>query len=81
MWQQSQIDMALDFMVCHGLNALILHQNDLQDDVSFPDKYFDNDVLWERWPVRRQGTLYRREYMSEVIRKAASLGIKVYFEN
>lgn len=80
MWQQSQIDMALDFMVCHGLNALILHQNDLQDDVSFPDKYFDNDVLWERWPVRRQGTLYRREYMSEVIRKAASLGIKVYFE-
>lgn len=72
--------MALDFMVCHGLNALILHQNDLQDDVSFPDKYFDNDVLWERWPVRRQGTLYRREYMSEVIRKAASLGIKVYFE-
>jgi len=80
MWQQAHIDMALDFMSKHGLNALILHQNDLQDQIVFPDKYFDNDIMWERWPVRRQGVLYRRDYMSEVVRKAKSLGIKVYFE-
>jgi hypothetical protein len=80
MWQQAHIDMALDFMSGHGLNSLILHQNDLQDQIVFPDKYFGNDIMWDRWPVRRQGVLYRRDYMSEVIRKAKSLGIKVYFE-
>lgn len=80
MWQQAHIDMALDFMSQYGMNALILHQNDLQDQIVFPDKYFDNDVMWDRWPVRRQGVLYRRDYMSEVIRKAKSFGIKVYFE-
>lgn len=80
MWQQAHIDTALEFMSKYGMNALILHQNDLQDQIVFPDKYFDNNIMWERWPVRRQGVLYRRDYMSEVIRKAKNYGIKVYFE-
>ena len=48
MWQQAQVDMALEFMEKEGLNALIFHQNDLVDQLVFPEKYYDNDILWER---------------------------------
>lgn len=80
MWQQAQVDNALEFITKHHLNALIFHENDLVDQLVFPEKYFDNDVMWERWPVRRQGILYQRDYMNGVIRKAKSLGIGFYLE-
>ncbi len=80
MWQQAQVDMALEFMVKEGLNALIFHQNDLVDQLVFPEKYYDNDILWERWPVRRQGVLYQRDYMSGVIRRAKEKEIGFYLE-
>lgn len=80
MWQQAQVDMALDFMEKEGLNAFIFHQNDLVDQLVFPEKYYDNDILWERWPVRRQGVLYQRDYMNGVIRRAKDKGIAFYLE-
>lgn len=80
MWQQAQVDMALEFMEKEGLNALIFHQNDLVDQLVFPEKYYDNDILWERWPVRRQGVLYQRDYMSGVIRRAKEKEIGFYLE-
>lgn len=70
MWQQGQVDSALKFMKKEGLNALIFHQNDLVDQLVFPEKYYSNDILWERWPTRRQGVLYHREYIRGVIRKS-----------
>ncbi len=80
MWQMAQVDLALEFMKEEGLNALIFHQNDLVDQMVFPEKYYDNDVMWERWPVRRQGVLYQRDYLNGVIRKAKALGIGFYPE-
>ena len=62
LWQQGQVDSALEFMKKEGLNALIFHQNDLVDQLVFPEKYYSNDILWERWPTRRQGVLYHRVY-------------------
>lgn len=58
MWQQSQIDMAFDFILKHDMNALVLHENALVDEIIFPDRYFSNEILWKNWPVRRQGLLY-----------------------
>lgn len=80
MWQQGQIDKALDFMKEYKLNALIFHENDLIDQLVFPEKYFDNDVLWANWPVRRQGVLYRRDYINGVIKKAKKAGVSFYLE-
>ncbi len=80
MWQQGQVDSALEFMKKEGLNALIFHQNDLVDQLVFPEKYYSNDILWERWPTRRQGVLYHREYIRGVIRKAKEMGIEFYME-
>ena len=80
MWQQGQIDKALDFMKEYKLNALIFHENDLIDQLVFPEKYFDNDILWANWPVRRQGVLYRRDYINGVIKKAKKYGVAFYLE-
>lgn len=80
MWQQAQVDLALSFMKENGLNALIFHQNDLVLQLVFPEKYFDNDIMWDNWPVRRQGILYQRDYMDQVIQKAKEMGIDFYLE-
>ena len=78
MWQQAQVDLAMDFMVKHGMNALIFHQNDLVEQLVFPEAYFDNDMMWDNWPVRRQGVLYQRDYINQVIKKAQQLNIDFY---
>lgn len=80
MWQQAQVDLAMDFMVKHGMNALIFHQNDLVEQLVFPEAYFDNDTMWDNWPVRRQGVLYQRDYINQVIKKAQKLDIDFYLE-
>ena len=80
MWMQGQVDLALDFAKKQELNALIFHQNDLVNQLIFPEKYFDNDVMWAYWPVRRQGTLYRRDYINGVIKKAKCMEIDFYLE-
>lgn len=80
MWQQAQVDLAMDFMVKHGMNALIFHQNDLVEQLVFPEAYFDNDMMWDNWPVRRQGVLYQRDYINQVIKKAQQLNIDFYLE-
>lgn len=80
MWQQSQIDIALDFIRKYDLNALIFHENDLIDQLVFPEKYFDNDMMWAYWPVRRQGTLYRRDFINKTIRKCKKQNTRFYLE-
>lgn len=80
MWMQGQVDLALNFAKEYGLNALIFHENDLVSQLVFPEKYFNNDVMWDYWPVRRQGILNRRDYINQVIKKAQSMGIDFYLE-
>ena len=80
MWQQSQIDMAFQFIEDHNLNALVLHENALVEEIIFPDKYFSNEIMWQRWPVRRQGLLYRRDYMQKVARDAKKRGVALFYE-
>ena len=80
MWQQSQIDMAFDFILKHDMNALVMHENALVDEIIFPDRYFSNEILWKNWPVRRQGLLYRRDYMQKVAREAKRRNIQLFFE-
>jgi hypothetical protein len=80
MWQQAQVDLALDFIVKNNMNAMIFHKNDLVDDLVFPEAYYDNDIMWERWPVRRQGILYQRDYINGIIKKAKKNNIDFYLE-
>lgn len=80
MWRSASVDNALDFMVRTGLNALIFHQNDLIDHLVLPKAYFNDELMWRRWPIRRSTNYANQVYINQVIQKAKRLGIDFYLE-
>jgi len=81
MWQWNSVKTALDFMQKFGLNALILHQNEIMDDIVMPSRYFcDSEQVWQRWPVRMSKTYANAVYLRRVIDLARTKGIDVYLE-
>lgn len=80
MWRWASVKRALDLMSTIGLNALIFHQNDLIDQLVFPEAYFSVDTLWKRWPVRMHTIDNNRQYIRRVIREAKRSGIDFYLE-
>jgi len=80
MWNWKDVDQALDFMEKFGMNALIFHQTDIMDFITLPDKYFGEELMWERWPVRYIHVQINRSFIREVARKCKSRGIAFYPE-
>lgn len=80
MWQQGEVERSLKFMEEYEMNALIFHQNDLINQLVLPEKYFDNDVMWDRWPTKRQKVLYQREYINRITQLASEAGAEFYLE-
>ena len=80
MWQQAAVDGALEVMTATGLNALVFHQNDLIDWLVLPSRYFSDDLMWKRWPVRLHQVMNKRQYVRKVAREAAERGIAFYPE-
>lgn len=80
MWQLAQVEQTMDFMERFSMNALIFHQNDLIDQLVFPLKYFPDDLMWKRWPVRMHTIYNNRKYINKIIRDAARRNIGLYLE-
>lgn len=80
MWRWASVEKALDFMTETGLNALIFHQNDLIDHLVLPDAYFNDELMWRRWPIRKSTNYANQVYMNRVIQEARSRGIDFYLE-
>lgn len=80
MWQWAQVAQALAFMKKFDLNALVFHQNDIVDDLVFPEAYFSNALMWERWPVRLHSIHQNRHYINKVAREAKAAGIAFFLE-
>jgi len=80
MWQQAQVEQALDFIVQTEMNAIVFNQNDIIDSVVFPDKYFSDDLMWRRWPPRNTAVKNNRTYINGVIKLAKSRDVEFYFE-
>jgi hypothetical protein len=79
-WQLAQVEQAMDFMQRFSMNALIFHQNDLIDQLVFPLKYFSDDLMWKRWPVRMHTIYNNRKYINKIIRDAGRRNIDLYLE-
>ncbi len=90
------ITKALAFIRDHDMTALILHRNDIVDQVVYPAKFFGGTdaprniferyqevhrALYKYTPTRRSGPYLRRDYLRRVIDLAARSGIAVWFEN
>lgn len=96
-WDYRWISKVLDFAKRTGLNALVLHRNDVVDQVVFPGMLFGvpegkAGSIFERYnaayrkiykytPTRRSGPQLRRDYLRKVVAKALSMGIQVYLQN
>src|SRR6185312_13828585 len=86
----------LDFIRANGLTALVLHRNDIVDQMVYPGRLFgavrDNRNIFERYqeihralyrytPTRRSGPYLRRDYLRRVVDLAARQGTEVWFQN
>ena len=96
-WDFRWIMRVLDFAEKTGLNALVLHRNDVVDQVVFPGVQFGVEegtcgTIYERYrsafrkiyrytPTRRSGPVLRRGYLNRVVREAGRRNIEVYLEN
>ena len=80
MWQWAQVKEALDFMAAHGLNGLIFHQNDLIDQLVVPTRYFPDELMLKRWPVRLHTIENNRQYINKVVRAASVRGIRFFLQ-
>ncbi|MCE1197147.1 hypothetical protein LWX53_11705, partial [bacterium] len=96
-WDFRWITKVLGFAHGNGFNALVLHRNDIVDQVVFPGLLFGVEKdearnIFERYniayrkiykytPTRRSGPMLRRDYLRRVVESAARLGIAVYLEN
>ncbi len=95
-WDFRWIRKALGFIRAQGLNALVLHRNDIVDQVVYPAKFFGGSeaprniferyqeihrALYKYTPTRRSGPYLRRDYLKRVVDLAARDGIAVWLEN
>jgi hypothetical protein len=85
MWEWKSISSAFALMEQLNLNTLIFHQDDIQDAVVWPDKYFPADVRAARRAI--QGAHDRavflataRQYLRNVASEAKKRRIKFFFE-
>lgn len=95
-WDFDRVRRSLDFIAAQGLNALVLHRNDIVERIVWPARYFgatgEERNIFERYraihrslyrytPTRRSGPYHRREYLRRVIELAARQGTEVWFQN
>ena len=96
-WDFEWVRKTLAFMERRALNALILHRNDIVDNVVYPGRYFGADrrtyrntveryqdsfrTLYRYTPTRRSRPLQHRDYLLRVIEEARRRGIDVYLQN
>ena len=69
MWNWRDVDQALEFIGKFGMNTLIFHQTDIMDFITLPEKYFSEELLWERWPVRYADVMVKRAFLQEVTKR------------
>ena len=80
LYQTSHIERALDFCKKFGLNALILHQNDIADKFVMPTKFISPEDQLALFPIRQSLGRNYNTYFKSIGRKAHAAGIKLYFE-
>lgn len=95
-WDFDWVRKALGFIRAHELTALVLHRNDIVDQVVYPARLFGGSgagtniferyqeihrALYRYTPTRRSGPYQRRDYLRRVIDLAARQSVTVWFEN
>lgn len=80
MWQQAQVEKALDFISMMDMTALVFNQNDILDALVYPERYFPDSLMWKRWPPRNCAVKNNRCYINRIVHMAKERGIEFFFE-
>jgi hypothetical protein len=82
MWRPDEVDRALDFIERHGMTALVFHDSDILNRVTFPKRYFEPFSSWGAAPPRRgENVIYNsRAYLQSVTERCARRGIEFFLE-
>ena len=95
-WDMAWARRALDFIAAHDMTALVLHRNDIVDQVVYPGRMFGasedcanifkryqqiHRKLYKYTPTRRSGPYLRRDYLRRVCDLAARQGTEVWLQN
>ncbi len=95
-WDMAWARRALDFIRAHDMTALVLHRNDIVDQVVYPGWLFGASAgcasIFERYqqifrrlyrdtPTRRSGPYQRRDYLRRLNDLAARQGTGLWLEN
>jgi hypothetical protein len=82
MWDHSRLEQVFAVIKDYGLNALVLHESDLTNQIVFPRSLFDPYSFWADAPVRRGFNAIHndRVYMRYVLDMAEGEGVQVWLE-
>lgn len=81
MWHEAEIRRALDLIERYEMTALVLHEPDLFNKITFPRAYFQP---WSRWgsapPRRGENLIYNAiAYMQSVMEQCSARGVELWF--
>ena len=82
MWRPDRLAEALEFVSAHGMTALVLHENSIIHQSTFPKQYFDDSKRTGYGHVRRymSGIYSRQAYLRNLLKHAKRKGIEVWVE-
>ena len=80
MWEWGHVKRVLEFAGETKLNALIFHENDLIDQVVYPEKYLPREMMKRTFPVYAHAIENNRDYLRKVSAHAREYGIDFFLE-
>ena len=80
LWEWEHVRRVLELAGRTRLNTLVFHQNDLIDQVSYPERYLSRETMKKQFPVYMHYTENNRCYLRKVAHNARALGIDLYIE-
>jgi hypothetical protein len=82
MWRPDRLAEALEFAAAHDLTALILHDNSIIHESTFPKAYFNDAQRTGYAHVRRYiGNIYSKQaYLRNLLKHAKRKGIEIWVE-
>lgn len=82
MWRPERLSEALSFAAEHQMTALVLHDNTIMHDTTFPRQYFNDSQRKGYAQVRRhQNAIYAKQaYLRNLLKQAKALQIEIWVE-
>lgn len=82
MWDRWRIVHALDFIKRTDMNALVIHETDIIQQITYPRSYLNPYGLWKSAPTRRGENRIEnnRVYFDHILQLARREGIDVWIE-